>query len=78
MKRTILPLLLAAALTGPASGGTSDSGYSSESTGTGRIAFDSNRDGDWEIFVMDADGSNQTQLTKNNSDETYPAWCPVE
>jgi hypothetical protein len=29
----------------------------------GRIAFYSDRDGDWEIFVMNADGSNVTQLT---------------
>lgn len=27
------------------------------------IAFDSNRNGDYEIYVMDADGSNVTQLT---------------
>ncbi len=28
-----------------------------------KIVFDSNRDGNFEIFVMDADGSNQRQLT---------------
>ena len=34
--------------------------FSSDGT---KIAFDSNRDGNFEIFVMDADGSNQRQLT---------------
>ena len=33
-----------------------------------KILFESNRDGDWEIFVMDAAGENLTQLTDN--DET--------
>ncbi len=45
---------------------------------TGRIAFTSDRDGDWEIFVMDADGSNQTQLTFNDDMDISPTWCPVE
>jgi len=40
------------------------------------IAFESDRDGDWEIFVMDADGNNQTQLTFNNDDDRAPAWSP--
>jgi len=43
---------------------------------TGRIAFVSSRDGDREIFVMDADGRNQTQLTNNTSDDYSPAWSP--
>jgi hypothetical protein len=31
----------------------------------GRIAFHSTRDGDFEIFVMNADGTGVTQLTHN-------------
>ena len=41
-----------------------------------RIAFQSNRDGDHEIYVMDADGSNQTNLTNNPAHDYAPAWSP--
>jgi dipeptidyl aminopeptidase/acylaminoacyl peptidase len=42
----------------------------------GKIAFASNRDGDWAIYVMDADGANQTKLTTHPGDETQPSWSP--
>ena len=41
-----------------------------------KIAFDSNRDGNRELFLMNADGSNQTRLTNNNSDEFHPSLSP--
>ena len=43
---------------------------------TGRIAFVSNRDGNEEIYVMDADGKNQINLTNNPADDERPAWSP--
>lgn len=39
-----------------------------------RIAFDSDRDGDTEIFTMAPDGTAVTQLTHNTVDDTAPAW----
>lgn len=40
-----------------------------------RIAFMSDRDLHWEIYVMDADGKNPRNLTKNPiADESQPAW----
>jgi Tol biopolymer transport system component len=44
----------------------------------GRIAFVSNRDGNSEIYVMNADGSGQTRLTKSDEkvNNDYPAWSP--
>jgi Tol biopolymer transport system component len=34
------------------------------------------RDGDSEIFAMNADGSAQTQLTFNSAFDAHPAWSP--
>jgi Tol biopolymer transport system component len=42
----------------------------------GKIAFASDRDGDYEIYVMDANGSNVVQLTSNSVDDWAPAWSP--
>ncbi len=43
----------------------------------GRIAFASNRDGDWEIYTMDAgDGPNVVQVTCNSVDDVGPDWSP--
>jgi Tol biopolymer transport system component len=41
-----------------------------------RIAFYSERDGNAEIYVMDADGGNVRRLTTVASDEGYPSWSP--
>jgi len=40
----------------------------------GKIAFNSYRDGNGEIYVMNADGSGQTNLTNNGADERDFAW----
>jgi Tol biopolymer transport system component len=42
----------------------------------GKIVFHSNRDGDYEIFVMNGDGSGQTQLTHSDTQEFDPTWSP--
>jgi TolB protein len=36
----------------------------------------SDRDGDEEIFIMDADGSNQVQKTSNLVEDDDPNWSP--
>jgi hypothetical protein len=43
----------------------------------GKIAFESDRDGsDSEIYVMNTDGSDVTQLTNNNASDGSPSWSP--
>ncbi len=40
------------------------------------ITFASDRDGNWEIYVMKVNGSEQTRLTDNIADDVDPAWSP--
>ena len=40
------------------------------------IAFASDRTGNYGIYVMDADGGNQTRLTDNSANDRYPSWSP--
>jgi TolB protein len=44
-----------------------------------RIAFQSDRDGQLELYVMDADGSNPTRLTTTPDQALFvgaPSWAP--
>ncbi|HYP01141.1 MAG TPA: LamG-like jellyroll fold domain-containing protein, partial [Pyrinomonadaceae bacterium] len=42
----------------------------------GQVAFTSNRDGNNEIYLMNADGTGQTNLTNNAANDRSPAWSP--
>lgn len=42
----------------------------------GRIAFSSDRGGYQDIHVMDADGSNQVNLTNDPAYDEWPTWSP--
>jgi Tol biopolymer transport system component len=71
--RAVFPLAAAAALAvGLASG---DRGRAS----SGRaplIAFQSDRDGDVEIYTMNPDGGDVRQLTRNHAYDQGPSWSP--
>jgi tetratricopeptide (TPR) repeat protein len=41
-----------------------------------KIAFMSNRDGNWEIYVMNNDGSGVRRLTNNAANDGLPVWSP--
>jgi len=64
--RRFVGVLLACVLLAGCGGGSED----------GKIAFMSYRDGDFEIFVMNADGTGVTQLTDNDDRDWPPAWSP--
>ena len=40
------------------------------------IAFASNRDGNYELYVMNPDGTGQARLTRNLDTDLDPAWSP--
>ena len=40
------------------------------------LPFHGNRDGDNEIYVMNADGSEQTRLTSVPGNDFFPNWSP--
>lgn len=41
-----------------------------------QIAFTSSRDGNKEVYVMNADGSGQKNITRNPDDDFAPDWSP--
>jgi len=41
-----------------------------------RIAFTSNRDGDYEIYTVKPGGGSLTRLTKSPGNDAHPAWSP--
>ena len=46
------------------------------SANTPRIAFHSNRDGNWNIYLMNPDGTGQTRLTDDPAADSWPSWSP--
>ena len=42
------------------------------------LAFETDRDGDFEIYIMRADGTDQRNLTQHSgASDGLPAWAPV-
>jgi LysM repeat protein len=49
---------------------TSPAGYGS------KVAFMSSRDGNWEIYTVNLDGSGLKRLTSNSANDGLPTWSP--
>lgn len=41
-----------------------------------KILYQSNRTGNWQIYVMDRDGSNQKRITDDEYNNNFPDWSP--
>ncbi len=41
-----------------------------------RVAFASNRSGNWDIWIIDVDGGPPVQVTTGMADEVRPSWSP--
>lgn len=41
-----------------------------------QVAFESDRGGVWDIWIINVDGSGLTNLTRSPEDERFPAWSP--
>jgi len=41
-----------------------------------QVAFMSRRDGNWEIYLINSDGSNMRRLTDNPAEDGLPVWSP--
>ena len=52
-----------------------DDEAASWSSNGGQLAFASNRDGDYDVFVMNADGGGQSQLTNNTGVDRWVLWA---
>ncbi len=68
-----LTLVLAALLNGTATARPQPAAAGPAVT---KIAFASDRDGNFEIYTMDADGGGLIRLTENSAEDFSPAWSP--
>lgn len=41
-----------------------------------RLLFYSDRDGNWEIYMINIDGTGLTRLTHDDAEDKWPAWRP--
>jgi serine/threonine protein kinase len=42
----------------------------------GKIVFHSYRDNNWEVYVMNADGTGQVNVTNHGRDDSFGSWSP--
>lgn len=48
----------------------------SVSTDSKQVIFRSNRKGNWDVYRVNIDGTDLTNLTESPADEVFPAWVP--
>lgn len=63
-------------LTGPSIGDRMGARRIAVAADNGKIAFGSERDGNHEVYVMNPDGTSETNLTNNPAIDMTPEWSP--
>lgn len=53
-----------------------DNRYASYSPDGKKILFESNRNGNWDIYIMDPSGENQESLIESKYSDRRPSWHP--
>lgn len=53
-----------------------DNGYASYNKEGELIVFESNRNGNWQIYTMDIDGNSQQRLISSAANDRRPTWHP--
>jgi len=71
---TITPLPVASPT--PGDSGAAVGGGTVVPASPGELAFSSNRDGDYEIYLIDENGENLRQLTSDTTYDFDPCWSP--
>ncbi len=71
---TVATLVMAVALLTACDGDST--GLDGDDSTVDRIAFSTDRDGNFEIYVMKADGTSLVNLTNNPAADGTPAWSP--
>lgn len=74
--RSCLLMGVTVALVGASLAGVAPTALAAFPGANGKIAFASDRDGDFEIYAVNADGTGLAKLTDNASNEFAPAWSP--
>jgi len=72
----LLTTLVSMILTGSNIANIASADAATNSNSTGKIVFASTTDGDFEIYVMDSDGSDRQTLTSNEGYDSFPSWSP--
>ncbi len=69
----VLGTFLAVAMLSPVATGPAGATFPGSND---KVAFTSNRDGNEEVYTMNADGSAQTRITSVSGADTNPAFSP--
>lgn len=72
----VLGLAMSASVVIPGTPSAASGNDGTPKAGYGTIAFASNRDGDSEIYLMNADGSEPTRLTFSATSDSFPVLSP--